>query len=411
MCRARGRGASSVRQIRLSLDALELFETVTEARVFRHVLALTSASPGRKVSAGDVAKASGLDEKTVKRGLAAAVANGTLRERILDGKKILRTYEPGPKLAGKIWGQSAPESDNESTAKRAENPGSKRPQTYQIQGQSDPKIEHSGSECPQNSGGIVSPESAAPEVAQSGTPVALIGTSHEESIKPSLPPIVPPQQNGARPRTKRQRDREAAAERKAERLKASAERREREAREKQERAEARAAQKRARDEAKAKAAADTIDIGAEPVDVQIVYRKIREAIGCKTVSPSDAQQVAAVRFARELVAPDDDGERPAATLRCEQLEDWKADWWAGRFAKAGEQITKPYVGDLRNTFETSIQMRESGSLAVARAPERRPNNATDRDAANLRAQKALLSGASYRGDSDPDATRFSAPRR
>lgn len=91
--------------------ALEVFETLGEARVVRTVLEL--AEPGTKLSMAEIASALGWDVKQVKRSLAAAISNDTLVVVPIEGYAELRTYRAGGRLAGLFfWGQYVPESDN-----------------------------------------------------------------------------------------------------------------------------------------------------------------------------------------------------------------------------------------------------------------------------------------------------------
>lgn len=90
-----------VDEIRLDIEALALFETLSEARVVRVVLKF--AHPDRKLSAALIAELAGLGRTAAQRGIDAALANGTLVAVILPGKERVRTYEIGPKLAPFVW--------------------------------------------------------------------------------------------------------------------------------------------------------------------------------------------------------------------------------------------------------------------------------------------------------------------
>lgn len=136
--------------ITLALEALDQFDTFWEMRVVR--AAIEHARPGRKLSVSQIAKATGGDAKQIKRGLAKALERGTLVRVPLPGKSTICTYAPGPRLAGLVWGQNVPESDNQL--------GTDRPQTLSDSGTKRPQKDELGTDRPQTVQGQIVPESA-----------------------------------------------------------------------------------------------------------------------------------------------------------------------------------------------------------------------------------------------------------
>jgi hypothetical protein len=263
----------------------------------------------------------------------------------------------------------------------------------------------------QNVSETVSPGDTFSAGDDSGTDVATRGRgfgTHEESIKPSSEEEPAAVDSAPRPKTKREVEREAAAKRQAERKRAREEREAAKARAKSEREAARA--KKA--EEKRRAADDWVNVSAEPIDVQIVYRKLREVLQCKTVAPSKDQQRDALALARELCAALEDGTVPTAADRCDQLDHFRVLWFAGAFHRPGDRIVKPYVGNIRSNFEASLAMPHPSSDLAHRAPERtRRDDAASRAADRLRAQTSYLTGEGDRRDSHEDEPRLSAPAR
>lgn len=129
-------------RINLDIDALDLFETITELRVVRAVL--KHAVPGEKFTMEDISQLARVPLTQAKRGIATALSNGTLVARALEGKTMLRTYEVGPKLAPFIWAQSVPESYN-----AAKDLGTERDQTLSDPGTKCDQNPDPGTECAQ----------------------------------------------------------------------------------------------------------------------------------------------------------------------------------------------------------------------------------------------------------------------
>lgn len=182
----------------------------------------------------------------------------------------------------------------------------------------------------------------------------------ERGEEPPLVPLADPSPS----LTKRQRAKLAAAERKAERERASAERKQREADERARKARERADLKAAREAEKIRKASDSIDLERQPEEIQALYRKCREVLNCKSIAPSEPQQIGILRFAQELWG---DGSTGLDVLG-QQLDDWKADHFAGMFSRGDRQPTKPYIGDLRNTFEESVERRKRGPGPARASP-------------------------------------------